>query len=187
MTDQWIKNELDLYEKTHNIKLNRNNILKVLEKIPEDEQYSLYLKDRDYINLNLTQKEMELIMPLMTRIPITPLTGDNNEWIMVTRGNSSLKFYANKRSINTYKKEFENGITIYYHKFYVENALDLYRSGSRIENREIKFPFIVPFHNEYIYEYIHEFNGLSESVLLTNEETIKKIKSIMKSNIICNE
>lgn len=185
--DKWIEREFDLYEKTYNIKLNRNNILKVIENVPEDYEYSLYLKNKDYTKLNLTEKELTLIIPLMNKIPITPLTGDDSEWMMVINcSNDSFKFYGNKRSINTYKKEFENGITIFYHKFYIENALDACGT-TNIENREIEFPFTVPDnYTQYIYKYNHEFNGLLESILLTNNETIKKVKDLMKSKIICS-
>lgn len=180
----WIKREFDLYEKYYETKLNRTAMLEVIDKVPKCEETTMFVRDRNYEKLNVTREELDLILLLIRLIPISPLTGEDFEWVL-TEDNSVFKSYVNIRSNFTYKKKFKIGITVCYHRYNIENVLDVYRTESKIENREITFPFTVPVYNEYIYDYVFEFNNKKHSILLSNKDSIKRLQNIATTNMIC--
>jgi len=221
MTNEWIENELDLYENAHNIKLNKEEIKGVIEifkaqghsgfsasyvigyikrliltydETKRDLEKMLKSEDKDGMQTlitdnifdiynaceNLNVSETGLILSLLEHKPLTPLTGEDNEW-----GESfdDDNLQQNNRCSAVFREKYDNGLIIPYYlddTVYSDDGGLSFYSTNKFGRKEISFPFTVPEKSEYVYLYYSDEE--TRPIILTNAETIKKLRNIKETD-----
>jgi len=218
MTNEWIENELDLYENAHNIKLNKEEIKGVIEifkaqghsgfsasyaigyikrlilthdETKRDLEKMLKSEDKDGTQKlitdnifdiynaceNLNVSEVGLVLSLLDHKPLTPLTGEDDEWGEIFDDN----IQQNKRCSAVFREKYDNGLIIPYYlddAIYSDDGGLSFYTTNKFGRKEITFPFTIPENSQSIYLYYNE-EGM-RPIILTNPETIKKLKSIIE-------
>jgi hypothetical protein len=117
-----------------------------------------------------------MIKRLLDWKPITPLTGDDDEWSEVHEWNKRDNSQQNKRCSAVFRKNFDNSTAHYiYGRVYSDNGghswfTGNHKNGVVQSSVPVKFPFYVPDKPEYVY-----LNGEDSEEIITDENRIKEL------------
>lgn len=166
---EWAKKELDLLNKDNDemqALMNRNllEILEVVSKQGHSGFSASYL--RNALNRLLDWK------------PLTPLTGEDDEWSDCSYGDKVLE--QNKRCSAVFRKNRDNSTAYYIHgKVFSDNGGITWFTNSK-SKIPVKFPFKVPSESEKVYiEYTEEvpagFTSDEYEIITDKPERIKAL------------
>jgi hypothetical protein len=119
---------------------------------------------------------LSMITRLLDWKPITPLTGENDEWGPVKPYNLENNTQQNKRCSAVFRDNFDNSTAHYiYGKVYSDNGGHSWFTGNHKDGvvqsfTPITFPYHVPDKPEYIY-----LNGEDSEEIITDEARIKEL------------
>ena len=121
------------------------------------------------------------IVNLLQDNPLTPLTGEEDEWVedtYCTDDNAPYKVYFNKRCSRVSKYVMPDGIeicTYLYDRSFSDNGGCTFFTTGRFGRRQITFPFTIPEKSEEVF--IYEVEGKTPFIL-TDPDTIAKVKEV---------
>lgn len=125
-----------------------------------------------------------ILIKLIAAEPLTPLLGGEDEWSditeMVSHKEGKCKSFPNKRCTSVFKDVFDNGIEIAYYingQSYSDNGGTYWYGRGGLPRTQITFPFEIPA-QEYIYTYEPFEDNDKMYYILTDEDTIKKVKEL---------
>ena len=117
--------------------------------------------------------------------PTTPILDEPDQWKEVSKHGLARKekaVYQHKRKSSVFKIEFENGLVIAYDidaECYSDNGGINFFSTGRFGRRQIKFPYEPK--SELIYLYQPDENNYNCTYILTDPDTIAKLKEIERA------
>ena len=113
---------------------------------------------------------------LMDWKPITPLTGDDDEWGQVQSWDKGDNSQQNIRCSAVFRRNFDNSTAYYlYGRVYSDNGGHTWFTGNHKDgvvksSIPVTFPFYVPDKSEYIY-----LNGEDSEEIITDQARIKEL------------
>ena len=113
---------------------------------------------------------------LMDWKPITPLTGDDDEWGQVQSWDKGDNSQQNIRCSAVFRRNFDNSTAYYlYGRVYLDNGGHTWFTGNHKDgvvksSIPVTFPFYVPDKSEYIY-----LNGEDSEEIITDQARIKEL------------
>jgi hypothetical protein len=119
---------------------------------------------------------LNIIKKLLAWKPITPLTGENDEWGEVQSWDRGENSQQNKRCSAVFRKNFDNSTAYYIDgKVFSDNGGHSWfqkgcSGGCNGSATPVLFPFKVPEKPEYIY-----LNGEDSDEIITDEKRIKEL------------
>lgn len=116
------------------------------------------------------------IITLLQGDPLTPLTGEEDEWVEDTiLTNRQYKVYTNKRCHRVQKNVMPDGIeicTYSNHQIFSDNGGHTFFSTYKFGRVQITFPFVIP---EAEKVYLYEVEG-QRAFILTDPKTIEQVR-----------
>lgn len=141
---------------------------------------NIFSINQSFKDKNLNDEEKKIAISLMLFVPITPLTGEKDEWRDVSKPNSSYKEYQNKRYGYVFKHVFYNGIEIAFDLKDMICSSDGEISSSLTSGfpkKQIIFPYL-PDNDKKITNIYRNNNNI---YILNDKNTIAKLKNIKEN------
>lgn len=133
-----------------------------------------------FIAHELSEEEIKIAISLMQFHPITPLTGEEDEWEDISDFDGDKnKRLQNKRFSSVFKLVCNNGIEIAYHSgndiFSDDGGRTFYSTGT-FGRKQIAFPYEIPEEPEKTYLFYSDEKSVP--FILTDKETIAKLNKL---------
>ena len=131
---------------------------------------------------------MSILERLLRFKPLTPLTGEDDEWVEVSAGETWQRCFQNKRCSSVFKTTDAQGNTIEVHDIdaiaFSDNGGLTWYASSRFR-KNVTFPYEPPTHPEKIYiEYTEEvplgWSGDKYEIITDDKERIEALRAKMQ-------